>query len=131
MISRARRRRDISWIRTPRVVVSANITRRTDSTFTVSVSTVRTMPGRLRFMITGVRVTSRAPCASSRSMSNSYACGFISSRFVSSTMIRSDSAALEVSPRKTRRTFGQSDGLKVPAPVPTAFIVIAGMGPAP
>src|SRR5436309_3170165 len=116
VISRASTRRATSWTRTPNVVVSANTTFITASSFPGSASTVNTMPGRPRFMITGVSVASNAPCASNRSINSSYACGFISSRLVSNTMMRSDSAVETVSPRNNRSALAQSGGLKAPAP---------------
>src|SRR5256712_8407990 len=99
--SRARGRRPTSCTRTPHVVVSAKRTLSTGSTLAGSANTLRTIPGRPRFMITGVSVTSRAPRASRRSISRSYPCGFLSSRFVSSMATRSDSAAAGGPPPKT------------------------------
>src|SRR5579885_684674 len=67
LISRSSLSRATGWKRTPMVVVSSNSTAATASRNAASASTETVNAGRPFFMMVGVRVTSRAPAASSRS----------------------------------------------------------------
>ena len=58
-------------MRTPNAVVSRNSTESAASVFSGGTNVEITTPGRPRFMITGVNVTSTAPAANSRSITDS------------------------------------------------------------
>jgi hypothetical protein len=104
--------------RTPIVLDSSKSTRDTWSTRSGGQSAVSRVPGRLRFMMTGVRKTSTAPSRSSRSMRGSYSWGDMSSMVVSiCVMVSAPTAATgAASPTKQRSTLAVPGRSRVPAP---------------
>jgi len=101
------------------VVEASSRVRASSGTLAGSQRAVSTTPGRLRFMITGVRYTSRAPTSKRVSITGSQSWGDMSSTVVSIWHMVSSSdptaGTARASPTKSRMIFGVGRSI-VPAP---------------